>query len=253
MKIFTKVLSSLGLVALILNGCGGSSSTDATPSTSNPLSVSYDLNTTLDYNGSLVGDVNITNGAYNSYSFTITADVNNSVVKSGNLANATITTTATVSVSTFAVDVNMSGVDGNFIFNSTIAGVDSGDSSTIVHKFVVTPNHAPVWTASSYNTGLTIRDDNNNPKIIKDLTAVSSDVDGNTLTYTIVSVTSPSVNEDTAWSNLLYIENGVLKVKNLLTNANNIDFNGQISVVVKVSDGTSSSNTTVNFDFLNLN
>jgi len=250
MKTFVKMIISLSLVALMCNGCGGSSG-GATSSASNPLSVSNDLNSTLDYNGSLQGDVNITNGAYSSYDFNITADANSSVIKSGTLSNATVTTTATASVSTFAVDVNMSGVDGNFTFNSTITGVDSGDSSTIGHKFVVNPNHAPVWTASSYNTGITVIDDNDNAKIIKDLTAVSSDADGDNLTYTIVSVTPSNNGDQTAWNNSVYVENGVLKVHNLLTNNPNIDVT--VSVVLKVSDGTSSSNTTVNFDFLNFN
>ena len=44
-------------------------------------------------------------------------------------------------------------------------------------------NHAPVWTASSYNTGLTIEDTTDNAQTIKDLTAVSSDADGDAITY----------------------------------------------------------------------
>jgi len=110
-------------------------------------------------------------------------------------------------------------------------------------------NHAPVWTQSVYDTGLTIVDDNDDPKTIMDLTAVSSDADGDNLTYTIVSISTPNVNDDTPWANSLSIQNGVLQAQNLVTNDPNFD--GTVSVVVKVSDGTSSSTTTVNFDFLN--
>ncbi|GEM_PF-4619164 len=112
-------------------------------------------------------------------------------------------------------------------------------------------NHAPEWTQSTYDTGLTIRDDSDDPKTIMDLTSVSSDADGDNLTYAIVSVTPSLSGDEIAWNNSVYIDNGVLKVHNLLTNNPNI--NVTVSVVVKVSDGTSSSNTTVNFDFLNLN
>jgi len=112
-------------------------------------------------------------------------------------------------------------------------------------------NHAPVWTASSYDTGITVDDSSDNAITIKDLTAVSSDADGDNLTYTIVSITPSISGDETAWNNSVYIDNGILKVHNLLTNNPNIDVT--VSVVVKVSDGTSSSDTTVNFDFLNFN
>lgn len=110
-------------------------------------------------------------------------------------------------------------------------------------------NNTPQWTQSTYDTGLTIRDDSDAPKTIMDLTSASSDADGDNLTYTIVSVTSPNAGDQTTWNNSVYIENGVLKVKNLVANDPNGE--GTVAVEVKVSDGTSSSNTTVNFDFLN--
>jgi hypothetical protein len=84
-----------------------------------------------------------------------------------------------------------------------------------------------------------------------DLTSASSDVDGDNLTYSIVSVTPSNNGDQTAWNNSVYVENGVLKVHNLLTNNPEIDVT--VSVVVRVSDGINSSNTTVNFDFFNLN
>ena len=112
-------------------------------------------------------------------------------------------------------------------------------------------NHAPQWTQSTYDTGLTIIDDSDAPKTIMDLTSVSSDADGDNLTYTIVSVTPSLSGDETAWNNSVYIDNGILKVHNLLTNNPNLDVT--VSVVVKVSDGTNSSNTIVNFAFLNSN
>jgi hypothetical protein len=132
----------------------------------------------------------------------------------------------------------------------TTRGVEKTQAAIDRDSLPDTPaNHAPTWTASSYDTGLTIRDDNDDPKTIKDLTAVSSDAEGDALSYSIVSISTQSVNDDTPWSNSLYIENGVLKAYNLVINDPN--YNGIISVIVKVSDGTNSSNTTVNFDFLN--
>ena len=136
--------------------------------------------------------------------------------------------------------------DTNFQLQST-AGVQKSAAALAEQNSPL--NHAPKWTQSSYDTGLTIRDDNDDPKTIMDLTSVSSDADGDSLSYSIVSISTPNINDDIPWENSLYIENGVLKAKNLV--ANDPDFNGAVSVVVKVSDGTNSSNTTVNFDFLN--
>jgi hypothetical protein len=111
------------------------------------------------------------------------------------------------------------------------------------------PDHAPTWTATSYDTGLTISDDNDDPKTIMDLKSVSSDADGDTLIYSIVSISTQNVNDDIPWTNSLSIQNGILQAQNLVTNDPNFD--GTVTVTVKASDGTSSSNTTVNFDFLN--
>ena len=140
--------------------------------------------------------------------------------------------------------------DTNMQLQST-AGVQKTQAAIDRDKIPDPVNHAPQWTQSTYDTGLTIIDDSDAPKTIMDLTSASSDADGDNLTYTIVSVTPSNNGDQTAWDNSVYIENGVLKVHNLLTNNPNI--NGTISVVVRVSDGTSSSNTTVNFEFINLN
>jgi hypothetical protein len=112
-------------------------------------------------------------------------------------------------------------------------------------------NHAPVWTASSYNTGITVDDTSDNAITIKDLTAVSSDADGDVITYSIVSVSVPSSADQTHWNNSVAINNGVFQVHNLTTN--DPDFNGDITVTVRASDGSSSSDTTVTFTFNNVN
>ncbi|RLA84247.1 MAG: hypothetical protein DRG78_01940 [Epsilonproteobacteria bacterium] len=108
-------------------------------------------------------------------------------------------------------------------------------------------NSAPTWTASSYDTGLTITDANNNVQIIKDLTAISSDNDGDSITYSIVSISVSNSLEQTIWNNSVYIDNGVLKVHNLQTN--NPDFNGNIIVTVKAIATGGSNTTTVSFSF----
>ena len=112
-------------------------------------------------------------------------------------------------------------------------------------------NHAPVWTASSYATGITVDDTSDNAITIKDLTAVSSDADGDAITYSIVSISVPISNEQATWNNSVVIQSGVLKVQNLTTN--DPDVNGNVTVTVRASDGSSSSDTTVTFTFNNVN
>ena len=110
-------------------------------------------------------------------------------------------------------------------------------------------NQAPVWTQSSYNTGLTIEDDSDVVKSILDLTTVSSDADGDTITYSIISITVPG--SQTAWNNSLSIDaNGILNASNLQTNDPNID--GDITVVVRATDGSASNDTEVIFGFNNV-
>jgi hypothetical protein len=109
-------------------------------------------------------------------------------------------------------------------------------------------NHAPVWTASSYNTGLTIDDADDGVRTILDLTTVSSDEDGDTITYSIVSVSVPDVSDQTAWNNSLSIDsNGVLIASNLQTNDPNTG--GDVTVTVRASDGSASNDITVTFTY----
>ena len=115
----------------------------------------------------------------------------------------------------------------------------------------VPTNNAPVWTASSYATGLTVDDTSDNAITIKDLTAVSSDADGDTITYSIVSISQPEPLDQTIWNNSVVIQSGVLKVQNLLTQDPNTS--GTVTVTVRASDGSSSNDTTVSFTFNNVN
>ena len=219
------------------------------------LTYTVNIVTSIDSNETLNGSIILSDNdgvAQNSYNFDLLDrnDSNNSVY------SGTITDVGSDNNYTFSIDLSAQNISPSHYalvtqaISPVIGGENPQSDVVITHNFEVN-NLAPTWTASSYDTGLTIRDDNDDPKTIKDLTAVSSDADGDAIAYSIVSISTPSVNDDTIWNNSVYIENGVLKVHNLITN--DPTFDGTISVVVKVSDGTSSSNTTVNFDFLNLN
>ncbi len=108
-------------------------------------------------------------------------------------------------------------------------------------------NVAPTWTSSSYATGLNITDAADTAQTIKDLTAVSSDADGDTISYSVVSVSVPSSFDQTAWTNSVYIENGILKVHNLMTN--NPNWSGTVTVTIIATATGGSNNTTVSFTF----
>jgi hypothetical protein len=111
------------------------------------------------------------------------------------------------------------------------------------------PNTRPTWTASSYNTGLTIEDVTDAVQNIMDLKAVSSDADGDAITYSIVSISAPS--EQAEWNNSISISSGVLIVKNLKTN--DPATSGQVIVVVKASAKGGSANTSIKFNFNDVN
>ena len=118
-------------------------------------------------------------------------------------------------------------------------------------------NAAPTWTASSYDTGLTIEDGTDAVQNIKNLTAVSSDADGDTITYSIVSISVPHVADQVAWDNSVDITPaGVLIVQNLMTNDPNFDAaagsNPIVSVTVKATATGGSNNTVVKFTFVNV-
>ncbi len=133
---------------------------------------------------------------------------------------------------------------------------NAGNSSSVTHTYVVnaapvTPppavNSAPTWTASSYNTGLTVRDLDNNSITIKNLTALSSDNESDTITYSIVSISVPSSFDQNDWDNATFIESGVLKVKNLM--AVNPHWDGTVTVTVKATATRGSNNTNISFEY----
>ncbi len=113
----------------------------------------------------------------------------------------------------------------------------------------VPANTAPTWTASSYDTGITVDDANDDPKTIKDLTAVSSDAEGDSISYSIVSISVPG--QPVEWQNSIYIENGVLKVHNLLTN--DPETVGDVIVTVRATADGGSNDATVQFHFNDVN
>jgi hypothetical protein len=132
------------------------------------------------------------------------------------------------------------------------AGVQKTQAAIDRDSLPDTPaNHAPTWTASSYDTGLTVDDSSDNAITIKDLTAVSSDADGDAISYSVVSISQPEPLDQTIWNNSVIIQSGVLKVQNLTTNDPNTS--GTVTVTVRASDGSSSSDTTVTFTFNNVN
>ena len=111
-------------------------------------------------------------------------------------------------------------------------------------------NQPPEWTQASYDTGLTITDANDDPKVILDLASRCSDPEGDTITYTVESVHSSGAPlDEPKIKNSLYVENGVLKIHNLMTN--DPDFDGTITVTVKASATGGSSNTDILFVFHN--
>jgi len=130
------------------------------------------------------------------------------------------------------------------IFANKIAIINN----TGVHTPPSTPtNAAPTWTANSYNTGLTITDANDDVKIIKDLTAISSDAEGDAITYSIVSISVPDTDDQARWNNSVYIDNGTLKIHNLTTN--NPTHDGTVTIIVKATATGGSNNATIDFTF----
>ena len=138
--------------------------------------------------------------------------------------------------------------------NLTLTVMDD-DGATASDSMIVTANAAPVnqppeWTQASYDTGLTITDANDDPKVILDLASRCSDPEGDTITYTVESVHSSGAPlDEPKIKNSLYVENGVLKIHNLMTN--DPDFDGTITVTVKASATGGSSNTDILFVFHN--
>jgi hypothetical protein len=116
-----------------------------------------------------------------------------------------------------------------------------------VINFTTTANQAPTWTQASYNTGLTIDDSSNAEQTIQDLTAISSDTEGDTITYSVVSVDSPHPLDDSVFENSLFIDSGILKIQNLQTN--NPATSGTTTIVVRATATGGYNDTNVSFEF----
>jgi hypothetical protein len=155
---------------------------------------------------------------------------------------------------TFSIDLQAQSVDAShYTFKtsaiSPVIGGENPQSDVVIsHNFEVR-NLAPTWTATSYNTGLTINDSSDAEQTIQDLTAISSDVDGDTITYSIVSIDVPA--EQIEWNNSIYLDNGILKVQNLQTN--DPDTSGTVTVRVKATAIGGANDTNVSFTFNNVN
>lgn len=164
-------------------------------------------------------------------------DITSQVVKTGHMVNVNV-------AGTYTETYNVSDSSGNPAKTKTHTVVVNPKNTT-----TPTTNTAPTWTQSSYDTNLTIRDDTDAPKTIMDLKAVSSDKEKDPITYSITSISDPKPTADhNAWVNSIYIDNGVLKVQNLVKNDPNYD--GTVTVTVEATATGGSTNTNINFTFL---
>jgi hypothetical protein len=112
-------------------------------------------------------------------------------------------------------------------------------------------NVAPEFTQSVFNTGVVVNDSTNDIQEIIDLATVSTDLNNDSLSFSITSITAP---EQSAWDGTvntspLSINGTKLIVSNL--NAVDPDFESPITVTVRVSDGTLFSEADVIFEFDN--
>lgn len=220
------------------------------------LTFTLDIATTIDSNETLVGSIVLVDSdglSSNSYSFEL-LDLNDS---NNSVYTGTMDDVGSDGNYTFSIDLSAQGVgSSHYSFKtsaiSPVIGGESPQSDVIItHDFEVL-NAAPTWTAASYTTGITVDDTTDAAQTILDLTTVSSDADGDTITYSIVSVTVPFAGEQTIWNNSINIDgSGVLVVTNLTTN--NPGFNGDITVKVKATSTGGSSDTDVTFAFNNVN
>lgn len=182
-----------------------------------------------------------------------------SLVVGGTYTPPTVTATddvdgdisASVVVGGDAVNVN---AEGTYVVTYDVTDSSGNQAVQQTHTVTVTaappaPNNPPAWTASSYDTGLTIEDTTDADQTIMDLKPVSSDPEGDPITYSIVSVAAPD--EQAEWELSIAIQSGVLIVKNLMTN--DPDTSGLVTVVVKATATGGSVKTSVKFNFNNVN
>jgi len=150
-----------------------------------------------------------------------------------------VTNTYTTPILITAVDPEGCTISSNACTVGTV--LNNNESCEIT----VSCNTAPVWTQTSYNTGLTVQDNDDSVNVIQDLSTISSDNEGDSITYTIEDVSVPFPTEKSYWLNALYLENKTLKVRNLFSIDPDVD--GEIVVTIKASDGIKSSNANISF------
>ena len=168
------------------------------------MTYSTSIPSSVDSNGTLVGSVTLVDSDGLS-----STNINFDFQDLGN-ANVVVYTGQAVDsnddgVYDFSVDVNAEGVGvGVYRFVSVVSPVVGGEVAqgdvTVAFDFNVS-NVAPTWTASSYVTGLTIDDADDGDRVILDLTGVSSDVEGDVISYSVVSISVPAPADQTKWDN----------------------------------------------------
>ena len=237
MKILTKYLM-ISVIVTFFVACGGGSTSNKTPDSA--ILVSNTLPTSLDSNQTKSGSLVVKAVSSTSVDYIIKYDSNSSVAKSGSFGFVSQNASGEY---TFSLEINGTELkDGNFTLSSTFPS--AGTDLDFSHQFTVN-NLAPTWTQSSYNTGLTITDRTDAAQTIQDLTTISSDPEGDPITYSIVSVSVPS--DQAAWDNSVVINSGVLQVQNLMTNDPNTS--GTVTVTVKATSSGGSATTTISFTF----
>lgn len=153
----------------------------------------------------------------------------------------------------FIATTKLTNTDAHYIMFASIIATEGNEDFTFAHSIRCIAdevNYAPTWTASSYATGITITDADDTVKTIQDLTTISSDADGDAITYSIVSISVPNAFDQTAWDNSVYLDNGVLKVRNLQTN--DPDITGTITAIVRATSTGGSNDTGISWGFTNV-
>ena len=239
-KIVVALLIATGM--LVFTACGGSSGSSAGEGDS-PIVVSCDTN----LSANILADANLTA----TCTFTDgdgMIDVEASVVRVSDgvelYSEVFVVTGGNPNVVEASFNEALAVGDYNL---SVVASGNGGSEFREVYSFsVINP---PVWTQVSYDTGLTIQDSTDDPQDILDLNTVCSESNGNVITYSIVSISTPHDAADlAAWTDSIYIENGVLKVHNLVTNDPNWEGNVTTMVNATAVDGSSDANISFAFD-----
>lgn len=128
---------------------------------------------------------------------------------------------------------------------STNMNIQSSQGVKMTDEAIALAN-APKWNSSTIASGTNFNDANNNSITIIDLSTVSSDPNGNPITYTLVSVSGNAVDQ-TAWNNSTSISGNNLIVQNLQTNDPNITGIVTFRVRATSTGGSSTTDITANF------